>query len=97
MRDTKLKKKIAVTIGILILGLWVGGIIPQQIGKMAAINYVEKNHGNMGLTFMRMEFSSVHGDYFAVFQDSDEIVYSFLITSKYLPITVLYDPINLPE
>ncbi|MEW9124892.1 MAG: hypothetical protein AB2421_19425 [Thermotaleaceae bacterium] len=91
------KITISVMFFMLVLGLWINGIIPQQIGKAAAINYVQKNHEDRGLLFVTMEYSSVHGDYFAVFKDSNGEVYNFLMHSKLLPITVLYDPLNLPE
>jgi hypothetical protein len=79
---------------LLILGLWISGIIPKQIGKIAATNYVQNNYKYMGLVFMRMDFSSAHGDYFAVFKDSNGNAYNFLMHSKLLPITVLYDPLR---
>jgi len=97
MAKIKLKKIIAAMVIVLVIGLWVGGIIPQQIGKIVAINYVEKNHGEAGLTFVRMEYSRAHGDYFAVFKDTNGQIYNFLTHSKLLPTTMLYDPIRPPE
>ncbi len=82
---------------LMIIVLWISGIIPQQIGKMTAINYIEKNYGDQGLIYVKMEYSSAHGDYFAVFKDSDGAYYNFLMHSKLLPIIVLYDPLNPPE
>ena len=95
---TNLRKIILVSVIVLllILGLWSGGVIPQQIGKMAAKTYVQENHKDMDLTFVRMEFSSAHGDYFAVFKDANGKTYNFLMHSKLLPTTVLYDPLNPP-
>lgn len=87
---------IIVIVFLVVSGLWISGIIPQQIGKMAAINYVQENYGDRGLVFMRMDYSSAHGDYFAVFKDTNGEVYNFLMHSKLLPITVLYDPLNPP-
>lgn len=93
----KLKSRkitIVVIAVLLILGLWISGIIPQQIGKMAATYYVQKNHEDRELVFVRMDYSSPHGDYFAVFKDSNGEVYNFLLHSKFLPTTVFYDPLN---
>ena len=42
MTKIKPRKIIAAMVIVLIIGLWIGGIIPQQIGKIVAINYVEK-------------------------------------------------------
>lgn len=97
MTKTKPRKIVIVSVILtVIIGLWVGGIIPQQIGKMTAINYVKNNHGSMELVFVRMDYSRAHGDYFAVFKDPNGEVYNFLIHAKLLPITVLFDPIDLP-
>ena len=85
---------IIVIVFLVVSGLLISGIIPQQIGKMAAINYAQKNYGDRGLVFMRMDYSSAHGDYFAVFKDTNGEVYTD--ASKLLPITVVYDPLNPP-
>lgn len=85
---------IVVIVILLILGLWISGTIPEQIGKMTATSYVKENHEDRGLVFVRIDFSSAHGDYFAVFKDSNGEVYNFLMHSKFLPTTVVYDPLN---
>jgi hypothetical protein len=86
---------ISTIVFLLILGLWIVGIIPQQIGRMTAVSHVQKFHKDRELIFVRMDFSSAHGDYFAVFKDSNGEIYNFQMHSKLLPITVRYDPFNL--
>jgi|LSQX01.1.fsa_nt_gb hypothetical protein len=77
---------------ILIAIIWISGIIPRQIGKISAINYVQKNYPDRNLKFLRMDFSSAHGDYFAMFEDENEKTYGFQLLGKYLPINVWSDP-----
>lgn len=77
---------------ILIAILWIGGIIPRQIGKIAAISYVQENYPDKNLNFIRMDFSPAHGDYFAVFDDGNGKIYGFQLLGKYLPIIVWSDP-----
>lgn len=84
---------IAIFIVILLIAfLWIGGIIPSQIGKISAINYVQKNYPDRNLKFFRMDFSSAHGDYFAMFEDENDKTYAFQMLGKYLPINVWNDP-----
>lgn len=77
---------------ILIAILWISGIIPRQIGKISAINYVQNNYPDRNLKFLRIDFSSAHGDYFAMFEDENEKIYGFQLLGKYLPINVWSDP-----
>ena len=79
---------------ILIAILWFGGIIPSQIGKISAINYVQKNYPDRNLKFLSMDFSSAHGDYFAMFEDENGKTYAFQMLGKHLPINVWSDPIK---
>ena len=79
----------------LIAVLWAGGIIPKQIGKIIAINYVHKNYQDNNLEFIKMDFSSAHGSYFARFEDGEGNTYNFEIVNKYLPVIVWWDPLRL--
>ena len=92
----KNKKGIIVIFAVILLIaiLWVEGIIPSQIGKTSAINYVQKNYSDRNLKFLRMDFSSAHGDYFAMFEDENGSTYAFQMLGKYLPINVWSDPLK---
>lgn len=82
------------TIITLIAVLWVGGIIPKQIGKITAINYVQNNYSDKNLEFISMDFSPAHGSYFARFEDKEGNTYNFEIINKYLPVIVWGDPLQ---
>lgn len=85
-----------IVVALLIIGLWISGVIPKQIGRIAATNYVQSNHRNLGLVFIRMDYSSAHGAYIAVFNGTNGSEYNFLMNSKLFPTNVMYDPINPP-
>ena len=79
----------------LIAVLWAGGIIPKQIGRITAINYVQENYADKNLEFISMDFSPAHGSYFARFEDGEGNTYNFEIIYKYLPVIVWWDPLRL--
>lgn len=96
MIKNKSKKLFIILLLVVVTVLCITGIIPSMIGRVSATEYVKSNYHNMGLEFVKMEYSPAHGDYFAVFKDSKDKIYNFLMTSKYLPIGILYDPLNPP-
>lgn len=79
---------------ILLVILFLGLIVPHLAGRIASQMHVQNHYPSMSLKFVKMEYSSAHGDYFAVFQDKSGNVYNFLMTPKFMPVVVLYDPIN---
>lgn len=85
---------VIISVVILIAILWISGIIPRQIGKNSAINYVQKNYPDKNLNYLRMDFSSAHGDYFAMFEDENGKTYGFQLLGKYLPINIWSDPLK---
>ncbi len=94
-----MKNKRLILVSIIIaavLSLWVGGIIPQLIGRISASIYAANQYPDKGLKYVRTEFSSAHGDYFAIFADRDGKPVNFLMTPRYFPAFVLYDPLNPP-
>lgn len=94
----RLKMILSVTAALIVIVavVWFSGIIPKQIGRISAYNYVKTNYFDMNLKYEKMEYSSAHGDYFAIFIDSEGKLYNFLMYSKYLPTRVLFDPIKNP-
>lgn len=94
---TDTRKMIIIYIIILILMLWISGIVPKQIGKIIAINYVKKNYPDKKLAFLDIDYSPIHESYFVSFKSLDGRVYNFELYSKYLPVTVWFDPFSLIE
>lgn len=46
-----------------ILALWISGIIPKQIAKISATNYLKKNFPEKQYEFVNIEWSSSFGGY----------------------------------
>lgn len=86
------KKKIIIVTMILILvaifGLWFSGIIPKQIAKISATNYLKKNFPKIQLEYVDIEWSSSFGGYSIKFKDENNETYSFIMNNKYFPITL---------
>ncbi|MCF6460347.1 hypothetical protein [Clostridium sp. Cult3] len=91
------KKLILIYIIALIVVLWISGIIPKQIGKVFAINYVNKNYPSKNLDFLNIDYSPIHNSYFVSFKDVEGRVYNFELCSRYFPITIWFDPFNYIE
>ncbi len=73
---------------IVILGLWISGIIPKQIARISATNYLKKNFPKMQLEYVKVEWASTFGDYMITFIDENNEVHSFCIGPKYFPINL---------
>lgn len=86
-------KRLAIVYVIaLIIILWISGIIPKQIGKISAINYVKTNYPDKNLCFLNIDYSPIHNSYFVSFKDLDGRVYNFELHSRYFPTTIWFDP-----
>ena len=96
MKKTTVKKSI---VGILIIILlWGMGVIPEAIGKISSKSYVSSIHSNLNLAFYKLEFSSAHGTYFAIFHDSDGNSISFQMKGgRFFPLGVWKDPLHNPS
>lgn len=86
------KKLLIVYIIVLIITLWISGIIPRQIGKIVAIKYVRENYPDKDIDYLNIDYSPFHKSYFVSFKSSDGRVYNFELHSRYLPITIWFDP-----
>ena len=86
------KKRIIVitmlVIFIVILVLQISGIIPKQIARISATNYLEKNFPKMKLEYVNIEWSSSFGGYSIKFKDKNNKIYSFIMNNKYFPISL---------
>lgn len=77
-----------VLILVVIVGLWISGIIPKQIARISASNYLEKNFPKMQLEYVDIEWSSSFGGYSIKFKDTNNKTYSFIMNNKYFPISL---------
>lgn len=86
------KKKIIIvtiiSILVIILGLWISGIIPKQIARISATNYLKKNFPKIHLEYVNIEWSSSFGGYSIKFKDENNEIYSFIMNNKYFPVTL---------
>ena len=85
------KKVIIITIivlTILIITLWLGGIIPKQIAKIYASNYMKSNFPEMELKYVNIEWNKYYGDYTITFKDKNNQSYSCVIGPKYFPVSM---------
>ena len=71
---------------VVIVGLWASGIIPKQIAKICATNYLKKNFSKAQLEYVDIEWSSSYGGYLIRFKDENNKIHSFIINNKYFPI-----------
>ena len=72
----------------IIIGLGIGGIIPMQIGKIAATNYLKQNFQKMQLEYVDMEWNKYFDGYSIRFKDNENNIYAFIMNNKYFPITL---------
>lgn len=86
------KKRIIVVIIIIILlvilGLWLSGIIPRQIARISATNYLKNNFPEMQLEYVDIEWCQTFDAYSIKFKDNNNKIYSFLMNNKYFPINL---------
>ena len=73
---------------IVILALWISGIIPKQIARVFATNYLKKNFPKMHLEYVGIEWSSNFGGYSIRFKDQNDEIHGFLMNNKYFPINI---------
>ena len=77
-----------ITILVVILGLWISGIIPKQIARISATNYLKKNFPKIQLEYVDVEWSSSFGGYSIRFKDENNEIYGFIMNNKYFPISL---------
>jgi len=87
---SKNKRNIIITVIIIlfiIIGLWVSGIIPKQIARISAINYLKKNFPEKQYEYVDIEWSSSFGGYLIKFKDENNKIIGFIMPYKYFPIS----------
>lgn len=61
-------------------------IIPKQIAKICATNYLKKNFPKAQLEYVDIEWNPSYGGYLIRFKDKNNKIHSFIINNKYFPI-----------
>ena len=85
----KKKKWLFLLVAIIIIaGLWLTGIIPMQIAKIAGTSYVRNHFPEMELECISVEYADVFGDYLIAFKDKNGKIYSCVIGPELLPISI---------
>lgn len=79
---------ILIVVIMMILVLWFSGIIPKQIARISATNYLKKNFPKMQLEYLDIEWSSSFDGYSIRFKDENNEIYGFIMNNKYFPITL---------
>lgn len=85
------KKRIIIIIVLIlavILGLLISGIIPKQIARISATNYLKKNFPKMQLEYVDIEWSSSFGGYSIKFKDENNEIHSYIMSNKYFPVSL---------
>ena len=85
------KRIIIITIVVIIIGvlaLWISGIIPKQIARISATNYLKRNFQKMQLEYVDIEWSSSFGGYSIRFKDQNDEIHGFLMNNKYFPTNI---------
>jgi len=86
-----LKKKrwfILPAILAVIAALWLTGIVPKQIAKIAGTSHVRKHFPEMELVCTGVEYADVFGDYLIAFTDKSGKTYSCVIGPELLPVSI---------
>jgi len=85
-----MKKKwlIPVIAFVLIAALWLTGVIPIQIAKIAGTGYVRKQFPEMELRCTGVEYAAVFGDYLIAFEDKNGETYSCVIGPELFPVAI---------
>lgn len=73
---------------IVIVSLLISGIIPKQIARISATNYLKKNFPKTQLEYVDIEWNSNFGGYSIRFKDQNDEIHGFLMNNKYFPINI---------
>ena len=84
------KKKWLMPIVIIFImaALWLTGVIPMQIAKIAGESYVRTHFPEMELMCVGVEYADVFGDYLIAFKDRNGKIYSCVIGPELFPVSI---------
>ena len=66
--------------------LWLTGLIPKQIARIAGTSYVKMHFPEMRLECVGVEYADVYGDYLISFEDKHGKAYSCVIGPEFFPV-----------
>ncbi len=99
MKKKKILLGICITLIILLI-LWFSGLLPKQVAKLLAYNYMSNQEDSAGYEFVDIEYSSAHDSYFVyyVLNGNEEDKRNLEIPYKFFPFGgVFWDSNNLPN
>lgn len=73
---------------VILAALWLTGIIPKQIARLAGTSYVEKHFPEMQLECVGVEYAKAFGDYLISFEDKHGTAYSCVIGPELFPVSL---------
>lgn len=95
MVNFKRKKTIILSIILfIILVLHVTGPIQRVTARLTLSIYITMKYNEMGLKYKKIEYSSQFGDYIVSYESKEGIVYNFMVTPKFMPVIITFDPIH---
>lgn len=56
---------------VVIIILWISGIVPKQIAKIYANNYMANNFSEMQLEYVNIKWNKYYGDYIITYKDKN--------------------------
>lgn len=95
---SKYTKFFKLLLSILLLLVVLSQFTPVQktIARLSTSTYVSTHYSHMDLRYQAVEFSPQFGDYFVRYTDKDGTIINFMVTPKFMPILISYDPLNPP-
>ncbi|SCW67417.1 hypothetical protein SAMN04487970_102714 [Paenibacillus tianmuensis] len=90
----KRKKTIILSIIFIILVFHMTGTIQRVTARLTLSIYITMKYNEMELKYKKIEYSSQFGDYIVSYESKEGIVYNFMVTPKFMPVIISFDPIH---
>lgn len=97
INDMKFRTKVTMIVILFILVIVVSNqftVVQHATARLTASTYVSFKYIDMDLSFDKVEYSPQFGDYSVSYKDNNGKRYSFMVTPKFMPVVILYDPLN---
>ena len=69
-------------------------VVQHATARLSTTLYVNIKYSDRDFQYQHIEFESHFGDYFVSYKDKNGENISFIVTPKFFPVIVLYDPLN---
>jgi hypothetical protein len=83
-----------IVIVIVFLALWFSGVLPEEMVKVVAHNYISKHGDGVEYKFKNVEYSSAHDCYFAYYEyenDPNAETRNIGVYYRWFPVWVYFD------